>query len=78
MEIDDDGEVVTKEIELRVNPMLWTEKYTSYKFIDLLTDEVTNRNMLIWLKSWDEIVFPENGKLNLKMPDSMKRFPQNN
>jgi len=27
------------------------------KFCDLLTDEKTNREILIWMKSWDEIVF---------------------
>jgi len=41
---------------------LWVDKYTSKKYLDLLTDEVTNRNVLTWLKTWDEVVFPENGK----------------
>lgn len=27
------------------------------KFCDLLTDEKTNREILIWVKSWDEVVF---------------------
>lgn len=27
------------------------------KFCDLLTDEKTNREILIWMKSWDEIVY---------------------
>lgn len=50
---------------------LWVDKYTSEKFFDLLTDEVTNRNVLTWLKTWDEIVFPSNPKVNLTMPQSM-------
>ena len=54
---------------LRTNPMLWTEKYKSFKFFDLLTDEQTNRNVLTWFKSWDELVFDRN--INLKMPQSM-------
>jgi chromosome transmission fidelity protein 18 len=57
----------------KTNPMLWSDKYTSYKFFDLLTDEMTNRNVLMWLKSWDEVVFPEKGKVNLKIPESMQR-----
>jgi hypothetical protein len=41
--------------------------------LDLLTDEVTNRNVLTWLKTWDEVVFPQNGKVNLKIPQSMQK-----
>ena len=47
---------------------LWVDKYTSVKFFDLLTDDLTNRNVLTWLKSWDEVVFPEKPKINLKVP----------
>jgi chromosome transmission fidelity protein 18 len=54
---------------------MWVDKYTSYKFFDLLTDEVVNRNVLTWLKSWDEIVFPNKSKVNLRMPDSVTRQP---
>jgi len=39
------------------NNELWLEKYKPMKFCDLLTEEKTNREILIWLKSWDEIVF---------------------
>lgn len=35
----------------------WVKKYEPDKFIDLLTDDKVNRNMLTWLKSWDPIVF---------------------
>lgn len=44
---------------------MWIDKYAAKKFFDLLTDEITNRNVLTWLKTWDELVFPENPKLNL-------------
>ena len=47
---------------------LWVDKYTSVKFFDLLTDDLTNRNVLTWLKSWDEVVFPKKPKINLKVP----------
>lgn len=35
----------------------WVRKYEPKRFVDLLTDERTNRNVLTWLKSWDHIVF---------------------
>jgi chromosome transmission fidelity protein 18 len=41
---------------------IWLEKYRPQKFADLLTDERINREILTWLKSWDEIVF--NRKFN--------------
>lgn len=39
------------------NQDLWLEKYKPKKYDDLLTEEKTNRDILTWLKSWDEIVF---------------------
>lgn len=48
---------------------LWTDKYTSNKFFDLLTDEATNRKVLTWLKSWDSVVFPEKPKVSLRPPE---------
>lgn len=66
--MDDDGEIIQKK-QLPINNSLWVDKYTSKKFFDLLTDEITNRNVLTWLKTWDEIVFPSNPKVNLKIPE---------
>lgn len=31
---------------------LWTKKYKPERFYELLTDELTNRNVLTWLNSW--------------------------
>jgi chromosome transmission fidelity protein 18 len=39
------------------NNELWLEKYKPKKYDDLLTEEKINRDILTWLKSWDEIVF---------------------
>lgn len=36
---------------------LWVEKYRPRKYLDLLSDESTNRSLLSWLKMWDKIVF---------------------
>lgn len=38
--------------------MLWTEKYRARNFMDLVGDDLTNRQVLRWLKRWDPIVFP--------------------
>ncbi|PSS00697.1 chromosome transmission fidelity protein 18 [Coniella lustricola] len=42
--------------------MLWTEKYRARKFMDLVGDDHTNRQVLRWLKRWDPIVFPHSSK----------------
>ncbi|XP_055590916.1 chromosome transmission fidelity protein 18 homolog [Uranotaenia lowii] len=36
---------------------LWVEKYRPKRYIDLLSDETTNRSLLQWLKLWDKAVF---------------------
>lgn len=42
--------------------MLWTEKYRARNFMDLVGDDLTNRQVLRWLKRWDAIVFPHVSK----------------
>lgn len=51
--------------------MLWTEKYRARKFMDLVGDDHTNRQVLRWLKRWDPIVFPHASR-----PPSIKRQQQ--
>ncbi|XP_018651946.1 putative chromosome transmission fidelity factor [Schistosoma mansoni] len=36
---------------------LWTTKYSPSTYLDLISDETTNRTLLRWLKSWDPYVF---------------------
>jgi chromosome transmission fidelity protein 18 len=60
-----------KEKVVPVDNQLWVDKYTSSRFFDLLTEEAVNRNVLTWLKSWDEVVFPEKSKVSLKLPESV-------
>ena len=36
---------------------LWVDKYRPRTFLDLLSDEQINREVLRWLKSWDKLVF---------------------
>ncbi|OQU98107.1 hypothetical protein CLAIMM_03935 [Cladophialophora immunda] len=48
---------------------MWTEKYRAKKFTELVGDERTHRQVLRWLKAWDEVVFPGSAKLK-----SMRAF----
>ena len=45
---------------------LWTEKYRAKRFTDLVGDERTHRQVLRWLKAWDETVFPGNTRSRSK------------
>jgi len=56
-----------------VRPELWVDKYAPKKFFDLITDELQNRNVLTWLKSWDEVVFPEKRRVCLKVPEKEQK-----
>ncbi|RVW85781.1 hypothetical protein CK203_055385 [Vitis vinifera] len=40
-----------------VNEQLWVDKYAPSSFTELLSDEQTNREVLLWLKQWDSCVF---------------------
>ncbi|KAA3455738.1 chromosome transmission fidelity protein 18-like protein [Gossypium australe] len=40
-----------------VHEQLWVEKYAPSSFTELLSDEQTNREVLLWLKQWDSCVF---------------------
>lgn len=43
---------------------LWVQKYKPNRYLDLLSDESTNRILLRWLKLWDKVVF--NKEVNKK------------
>ncbi|KAL9930080.1 chromosome transmission fidelity protein 18 homolog isoform 1-T3 [Glossina fuscipes fuscipes] len=53
------AEVAPIIVEPTVNDqdLLWVEKYKPHKYVDLLSDETTNRSLLFWLKMWDKVVF---------------------
>lgn len=56
----------------RGQTMLWTEKYRARKFIDLVGDERTHRDVLRWIKGWDPIVFP-----GMNKPTPKAKFAEN-
>lgn len=43
-----------------VEDQLWVDKYAPKNFLDLLSDDKTNRSILSWLKEWDPYVFKVN------------------
>lgn len=36
---------------------LWADKYEASKFVHLVTEDYVNREAVLWLKSWDVMVF---------------------
>ncbi|KAF0755680.1 chromosome transmission fidelity protein 18 [Aphis craccivora] len=45
---------------------LWVQKYKPNRYLDLLSDESTNRMLLHWLKLWDKVVFNKEVKKKRK------------
>ncbi|XP_054012649.1 chromosome transmission fidelity protein 18 homolog [Hylaeus anthracinus] len=39
---------------------LWVDKYRPRSYLELLSDESVNRNLLHWIKLWDKVVFNRN------------------
>ena len=52
---------------------LWVDKYKAENFSELLSEEKINRDVLKWLKSWDELVFKRTQQEN---PFPFPSFPQ--
>ncbi|CAH0482061.1 unnamed protein product [Peronospora belbahrii] len=50
------------------NAVLWLDKYRPQSFLDLLSDEKTNREVLTWIKLWDRYVFPRKRRANVAPP----------
>lgn len=53
---------------------LWLDKYRPMGFIDLLSDERTNREVLAWIKRWDSYVFPGKKHIEVPPPYSRQRY----
>uniref|UniRef100_A0A6P7GI80 Chromosome transmission fidelity protein 18 homolog n=1 Tax=Diabrotica virgifera virgifera TaxID=50390 RepID=A0A6P7GI80_DIAVI len=55
---------------------LWTDLYRPRRYVELLSDESTNRIMLKWLKLWDKAVFNRRPKIHPIKPttDPKSRF----
>lgn len=56
---------------------LWVDKYRPKSYLDLLSDESTNRSLLTWLKIWDKIVFNRNFQTDKHLSDGQKQSASN-
>ncbi|KAG0089852.1 hypothetical protein BGZ93_002556 [Podila epicladia] len=53
---DDDIEL-DEEVDKDSSERLWVDKYRPKKYTDLMGDERVNREVLSWIKEWDQCVF---------------------
>ncbi|KAB0794124.1 hypothetical protein PPYR_13744 [Photinus pyralis] len=54
---------------------LWVDLYKPQRYLELLSDETTNRTLLKWFKLWDKVVFNRLPKMKIKK-DVPKSFGQ--
>ena len=54
------------------NSELWVEKYKPRNYMELLSDDGTNRTLLMWLKLWDKLVFNKERKVAQKKEEEGK------
>ena len=59
---DDEDEEMETDTGKRKLPKLWVDKYAPRRFIELVSNERTNRLVLKWLKSWDPFVYKSKPK----------------
>ncbi|KAM9372393.1 chromosome transmission fidelity protein 18 homolog [Phaethornis superciliosus] len=54
---------------------LWVDKFTPQRYLDLLSDDYTNRCLLKWLKLWDTVVFGKEKAVKKSRPRAEARPP---
>ena len=52
----------------KVDNSLWSDKYQVHKYSELATDDHLNRESLLWLLTWNEVVFKYQGKTSVFGP----------
>jgi len=52
---------------------LWVEKFRPRSYMDLLSDDGTNRTLLMWLKLWDKLVFNKERKVKPKKEEDEEK-----
>lgn len=60
-------EVVEEEDDQQTE--LWVEKFKPRCYTDLLSDNGTNRTLLMWLKLWDQLVFGKERKVKRQLTE---------
>ncbi|NXA58773.1 CTF18 protein, partial [Mohoua ochrocephala] len=54
---------------------LWVDKFTPRRYMELLSDDYTNRCLLKWLKLWDTVVFGKDKALKKPKPSPAAHPP---
>ncbi|KAG0219745.1 hypothetical protein BGX33_001062 [Mortierella sp. NVP41] len=68
---DDDVVELDEDPRGDSNERLWVDKYRPKKYTDLMGDERVNREVLSWIKEWDQCVFGR--KFNKFIPEHKKQ-----
>jgi len=63
--------------EEEVQTELWVEKFRPRSYMDLLSDDGTNRTLLMWLKLWDKLVFNKEKKVKPKKEEDDEKAKYN-
>ncbi|XP_074102404.1 chromosome transmission fidelity protein 18 homolog [Cotesia typhae] len=58
--------------------VLWVDKYRPKKYMELLTDETTNREFLRWMKLWNKVVFNREIVMRKKNSSTNNSFKSRN
>ncbi|NWV11882.1 CTF18 protein, partial [Ptilonorhynchus violaceus] len=54
---------------------LWVDKFTPRRYMELLSDDYTNRCLLKWLKLWDTVVFGKDKAVKKPKPSTAAHPP---
>ncbi|KFP92771.1 Chromosome transmission fidelity protein 18, partial [Haliaeetus albicilla] len=54
---------------------LWVDKFTPRRYLELLSDDYTNRCLLKWLKLWDTVVFGKENAVKKTNPNAKAHPP---
>ncbi|NXS56382.1 CTF18 protein, partial [Brachypteracias leptosomus] len=72
-ETSEDMELVDEEESSQ--HCLWVDKFTPRRYMELLSDDYTNRCLLKWLKLWDTVVFGKEKAVKKAKPSTEARQP---
>ncbi|KAI6235849.1 ATPase domain containing protein [Aphelenchoides besseyi] len=66
--------VIQQRQPVHTSSLLWTEKYAPKSFLELLTPNEQNQNVLQWLKLWEPHVFGRKRTFNAFEDENRKQF----
>ncbi|KFP17349.1 Chromosome transmission fidelity protein 18, partial [Egretta garzetta] len=71
------GEAEPADEEESALHCLWVDKFTPRRYMELLSDDYTNRCLLKWLKLWDTVVFGKEKAVKKAKPSAEAHPPFN-